>query len=151
MRGSPIECSGAMDLELRDEHGERWRTLRADQSVYLHPDRSRLPDTAGMVVSEHDFPDMVLEADHTTDGRRGKLRLYEACGFLEVWVEAPEGYSASRPAGRRPPNLHVRGPAGGVRERAVGRGRPGAGQRPFQTGGRFSAKARVPSCRSSLA
>ena len=102
MRGSPIECGGAMDLELRGEHGERWRILQADQSVYLHPGRSRLPDPAGMVVSEHDFPDVVLEVDHTTDVRRGKLRLYEAWGFPEVWVEVPEGYSASRPAGRRP-------------------------------------------------
>ena len=91
-----------MDLELRDEHGERRRILQADQSVYLHPGRSRLPDAAGMVVGEHDFPDMVLEVDHTTDVRRGKLRLYEAWGFPEVWVEVPEGYSASRPRGRRP-------------------------------------------------
>ena len=102
MRGSPIECGGTMDLELRGEHGGRWKILQADQSVYLHPGRSRLPDPAGMVVGEHDFPDVVLEVDHTTDVRRGKLRLYEAWGFPEVWVEVPEGYSASRPAGRRP-------------------------------------------------
>ena len=102
MRGSPIECGGTMDLELRDEHGERQRILQADQSVYLHPGRSRLPDAAGMVVGEHDFPDVVLEVDRTTDVRRGKLRLYEAWGFPEVWVEVPEGYSASRPAGLRP-------------------------------------------------
>ena len=105
-----------------------------------------------MVVGERDFSDMVLEADHTTDGHRGKLRLYEACGFLEVWVEASEGYSASRPPGRRPLRVHpictFKAPPAGC---ASGRGRPGVGQRPFQTGGRFSAKARVPSCRSSLA
>ena len=102
LRGSPIECGGTMDLERRDEHGERWRILRADQSVYLHPGRSRLPGPAGMVVGEHDYPDVVLEVDHTTDVRRGKLRLYEEWGFPEVWAEVPEGYSASRPAGRRP-------------------------------------------------
>ena len=102
LRGSPIECGGTMDLERRDEHGERWRILQADQSVYLHPGRSRLPDAAGMVVGEHDYPDVVLEVDRTTDVRRGKLRLYEAWGFPEVWVEVPEGWSASRPAGRRP-------------------------------------------------
>ena len=102
LRGSPIECGGAMDLERHDEHGERWRILQADQSVYLHPGQSRLPDEAGMVVGEHDYPDVVLEVDHTTDVRRGKLRLYEEWGFPEVWVEVPEGYSASRPAGLRP-------------------------------------------------
>ena len=102
MRGAPIECGGTMDLELHGERGERWRILRADQSVYLHPGRSRLPDPAGMVVGVHDFPDVVLEVDHTTDVRRWKLGMYEAWGFPEVWVEVPEGYSASRPAGRRP-------------------------------------------------
>ena len=102
MRGSPIECGGTMDLDLRDEYGERRRILRADQSVYLHPGRSRLPDAVGMVVGEHDFPDVALEVDHTTDVRRGKLRLYEAWGFPEVCVEVPEGYSARRPRGRRP-------------------------------------------------
>ena len=55
MRGSAIACFGAMDLELRDERGERRRILQADQSVYLHPGRSRLPREAGMVIGEHDF------------------------------------------------------------------------------------------------
>ena len=101
VRGSAITCFGAMDLELRDEHGERRRILQADQSVYLHPGRSRLPDEAGMVVGEHDFPDVVVEVDHTTDVRRGKLWLYEEWGFPEVWVEVPDRFSQSRPAGRR--------------------------------------------------
>ena len=125
LRGSPIECGGTMDLELRGEHGERWRILRADQSVYLHPGRSRLPDAAGMVVGEHDFPDVVLEVDHTTDVRRGKLRLYEAWGFPELWVEVPEGYSASRPAGRRPGlTIHLR-EDGAYRESPESRAFPG--------------------------
>ena len=102
MRGSAIACFGAMDLELRDERGERRRILQADQSVYLHPGRSRLPREAGMVIGEHDFPDVVLEVDHTTDVRRGKLWLYEEWGFPEVWVEVPERYAPSRPAGRLP-------------------------------------------------
>ena len=50
-----------MDLERR---GERWRILPADRSVCLHPGRSRLPDAGGMVVGEHDYPDVVLEVDH---------------------------------------------------------------------------------------
>ena len=37
VRGSPIECFGTMDLLLRNERGERWRIMQADQSVYLHP------------------------------------------------------------------------------------------------------------------
>ena len=48
-----------MDLELRGERGERGerqRIMQADQSVYLHPGRSRLPREAGMVIGEHDFP-----------------------------------------------------------------------------------------------
>ena len=102
VRGSAIECFGAMDLELLDEHGERRRILQADQSVYLYPGRARLPDTRGMVVGEHDFPDVVLEVDHTTDVRRGKLWFYEEWGFPEVWVEVPERGSPSRPAGSRP-------------------------------------------------
>ena len=47
---------------------------RRDQSVYLHPDalsgcRARRAWWSG----EHDFPDVVVEVDHTTDVRRGKL------------------------------------------------------------------------------
>ena len=102
VRGSPIECFGTMDLLLRNEHGERWRIMQADQSVYLRPGRDRLPDPAGMVVGEHDFPDVVVEVDNTTDVRRGKLRLYEEWGFPEVWVEVPERHSPSRPSGRLP-------------------------------------------------
>ena len=102
VRGSPIECFGTMDLLLRNERGERWRIMQADQSVYLHPGRDRLPDPAGMVVGEHDFPDVVVEVDHTTDVRRGKLRLYEDWGFPEVWVEVPERRAPSRPSGRLP-------------------------------------------------
>ena len=102
VRGSPVECFGTMDLLLRNARGERWRIMQADQSVYLHPGRDRLPDPAGMVVGEHDFPDVVVEVDHTTDVRRGKLQLYEEWGFPEVWVEVPDRHSPSRPSGRLP-------------------------------------------------
>ena len=102
VRGSPIECLGSMDLLLRDEHGERWRILQADQSVYLQPWRVRRL-TQAMEIGRHDFPDVVLEVDHTTDVRRGKLGLYEAWGFPEVWVDVPEsGYAVRRPAGLEP-------------------------------------------------
>ncbi len=123
VRGSPIECFGTMDLLLRNERGERWRIMQADQSVYLRPGRDRLPDPAGMVVGEHDFPDVVVEVDHTTDVRRGKLRLYEEWGFPEVWVEVPERQAPSRPSGRLP-GLAIHLLDGG-------RYRPGAESRAF--------------------
>ena len=101
VRGSAIECFGTMGLELLDEHGKRERIMQADQSVYLDPGRSRVP-TRSMVVGEHDFPDVVLEVDHTTDVGRGKLWFYEEWGFPEVWVDVPDRESPSRPAGKRP-------------------------------------------------
>ena len=102
VRGSPIECFGTMDLLLRNAQGEKWRIMQADQSVYLHPWRARLP-TDAMEIGVHDYPDVVLEVDHTTDVRRGKLWLYEAWGFPEIWVDVPEsGYAVRRPAGLSP-------------------------------------------------
>ena len=101
VRGSPIESYGSMDLLLRDPGGEPRRIMQADESVYLHPARARLPGAA-MVVGEDDFPDVVLEVDHTTDVHRGKLDLYESWGFPEVWVEVPDTPSPSRPHRRRP-------------------------------------------------
>ena len=101
VRGSPITCYGSMDLMVRNEQGLAWRILQADQSLYLHPGRARLPGAVAMEVGEHDLPDVVLEVDHTTDVYRGKLRLYEAWGFPEVWVEVPNYRAASRPKRRR--------------------------------------------------
>ena len=101
VRGSPIESYGSTDLLLRDPGGEPRRIMQADESVYLHPARAR-PGPAAMVVGEDDFPDVVLEVDHTTDVHRGKLALYESWGFPEVWVEVPDTPSPSRPHRRRP-------------------------------------------------
>ena len=101
VRGSPITCYGSMDLMVRDGRGLARRILQADESVYLHPGRARLPGAVAMEVGEHDLPDVVLEVDHTTDVYRGKLRLYEAWGFPEVWVEVPNYRAASRPKRRR--------------------------------------------------
>ena len=75
-----------MDLLLRDAGGQPRRIMQADESVYLHPGQARLPGPAAMVVGEDDFPDVVLEVDHTTDVHRGKLALYESwdsrkCGW----------------------------------------------------------------------
>ena len=100
VRGSRIECYGSMDLLLRDHRGRPQSIMQADESLYLHPDRARLP-AAAMVVGQDDFPDVVLEVDHTTDARRGKLPLYESWGFPEVWVDVPDAPSPSRPRSRR--------------------------------------------------
>ena len=96
VRGSPVKCYGTMDLMVRDRGGAPRRIMQADQSVYLHPSTARLPGRVAMVVGEHDFPDVVLEVDHTTDARRGKLKLYEAWGFPEVWIHVPDRPAASR-------------------------------------------------------
>ncbi len=100
VRGSPIRCFGNMDLEVSNASGRPQRILQADQVVYLHPTPDRLPGPRSLVVGEHAFPDVVLEVDHSTDVRRGKLGLYESWGFPELWVEVPERRSASRPRSR---------------------------------------------------
>ena len=97
VRGAPILTLGTADLLLRDERGERHRILQADQMVYLDPVATQPLGAAVEVGADH-LPDVVLEVDCTTDVRRGKLGLYEAWGFPEVWVEVPEGgFSRRRP------------------------------------------------------
>ena len=100
LRGSPIATFGAADLLLRDADGGWLRILEADQTVYLHP-RTMQPSGARIEVGSDTLPEVVLEVDNTTDVRRGKLALYESWGFPEVWVEVPDRYSPSRPAGLR--------------------------------------------------
>ena len=102
VRGSSIKCYGSMDLLRRDAQGEPRRIMQADQTVYLYPRRAELLGADAMVVGRHNYPDVVLEVDHTTDVRRGKLKLYESWGFPEVWVEVPEHRVASRPRGLVP-------------------------------------------------
>ena len=102
VRGSSIKCYGSMDLLMRDAQGEPRRIMQADQTVYLYPRRAELLGASAMVVGRHNYPDVVLEVDHTTDVRRGKLKLYESWGFPEVWVEVPESWVASRPRGLVP-------------------------------------------------
>ena len=112
-RGSPIKCYGTMDLLLRDSDGEPRRIMQADQSLYLRPERANLRGRPAMVVGEHDFPDVVLEVDHTTDVRRGKLLQYEAWGFPELWVEVPDWPAPSRPRGLAPGlTIHLLGDGG---------------------------------------
>ena len=100
VRGAPVKCLGSTDLTERDEHGEPRLIMQADEMVYLHPTCARLPRPV-LTVGEHDFPDVVLEVDHTTDARRRKLPQYAAWGFPEVWIEVPEARAPSRPRSRR--------------------------------------------------
>lgn len=101
VRGKPIRCFGTMDLAVRGEDGRLVRRMQADQSLYLHPERCNLVGRSAMVVGENHYPDVVLEVDRTTDVRRHKLKLYEAWGFPELWVEVPD--ESPRPAaGLRP-------------------------------------------------
>ena len=109
IRGAPILTLGAADLLLRNEHGANGeRILQADQVVFLDPVETRPRGAAVEVGSDH-LPDIVLEVDYATDVRRGKLGLYEAWGFQEVWVEVPEGGSPRRRPGL---TIHRRGADG---------------------------------------
>ena len=125
VRGSPIRCYGSTDLLVRDAEGEPRRVMQADQVVYLYPSRVDLLGSPAMVVGEHPFPDVVLEVDHTTDVRRGKLRLYESWGFPELWVEVPEHRPPSRSRSRRAGlTIHLL-EEGTYRESPVSRAFPG--------------------------
>ena len=66
VRGSPIKCFGAMDLLVRDEFGKPRRIMQADQTVCLYPARAELAGASAMVVGKYNYPDMVLEVDHTS-------------------------------------------------------------------------------------
>ena len=124
VRGAPVKCRGSTDLTERDAHGEPRLIMQADQSVYLHPARARLPVPV-LTIGEHDFPDVVLEVDHSTDARRRKLPQYEAWGFPEVWIEVPDARAPSRPRSRRPGlTIHLL-EDGAYREAAASRAFPG--------------------------
>ena len=88
LRGSRIESFGSADLARFDAAGNKVSLVQADEALYLHPRRSRVPGPA-IDVDKDPLPDVVLEVDHTTDVRRRKLGIYEAWGFPEVWVLVP--------------------------------------------------------------
>ena len=110
VRGKPIRCFGTMDLELRAEDRRPGRILQADQTLYLHPERANIVGPEAMVVGENHYPDVVLEVDRTTDVRRHKLKLYEAWGFPEVWVDVPD----ESPGRRKPVGTTIYALAGGT-------------------------------------
>ena len=98
VRGTPIVSYGSVTLLVRDADGRPRRAMEADETLYLHPTRSATP-VKSLIIGENDFPDVVLEVDYTTDVRPGKLILYEAWGFPELWVVVPPGATRRRPAG----------------------------------------------------
>ena len=101
VRGKAIVCFGTISLKLLGDDGQPVRMMEADQTLYLHPEQPRIVGPESMVVGENHYPDVVLEVDRTTDVRRHKLKLYEAWGFPELWVEVPD--ESPRPAaGLRP-------------------------------------------------
>ena len=100
VRGSPIKCYGAMVLMVEGSDGEPMRLMQADQTLYIDPAKTHLIGARAMLVGSHNFPDVVLEVDNTTDVRRGKLKIYEAWGFPELWVDVPDARPASRPKSR---------------------------------------------------
>ena len=107
-RGSAARCFGSSDLRIREEDGSLGDLMQADEAVYLHPGKAKMPRGAALIVGEDDPPDVVLEVDNTTDVRRGKLIAYAEWGFPEIWVETPDEGSPSRPRALRPRlALHV--------------------------------------------
>ena len=126
LRGGPIECRGSVDLIWNAGERTRRRILQADEAVWLYPATARIPDATGLAIGTHDLPDIVLEVDHTTDVRRGKLDLYVAWGFPEVWVEVPDVTTPSRPAGRAPGlTIHRRTDTGRCQAVAASEALPG--------------------------
>ena len=105
VRGRPIRCYGSMNLAVLDGDGRPKRIMQADQSLYLHPERANIVGRFAMVVGRNHYPDVVLEVDRSTDVRRHKLKLYEAWGFPEVWVEVPD--ESPRPRAKRGTTIHV--------------------------------------------
>ena len=95
-RGSPIETFGAADLVRFKSGGKRKVLMQADQILYLHP-----LEVSGLGpwvdVDGDELPDVTVEVDYSTDARVRKLRLYEAWGFPEVWIDVPDERSRPLP------------------------------------------------------
>ena len=86
---------------------------------HLTLDTMHAARTARSEVADH-------VVDHTTDVRRGKLRLYEAWGVPELWVEVPGRGTRSRPADLVPGlTIRLLDAAGAYRISPVSRAFPG--------------------------
>ena len=99
MRGSPIVFCGQAEIRRVLTGSEGTRHIQPDEMVFLDPARLDRMASPYLNAGEDPYPDVVVEVDSTTDVRRNRLKLYEAWGFPEVWVEVPDAYAPSRPAG----------------------------------------------------
>ena len=90
VRGRAIRSFGASGMVWRESKDDPGRMACPDLSLNLDPPWPESAGGFGMRIDRHSRPDVVLEVDHTTDVRRGKLKLYEAWGLPEVWVEVPD-------------------------------------------------------------
>lgn len=98
-RGLPIVAGGTADLVRRDRDGEIEVLMAADQFLFLRPfSGPELPERID--VQRDPLPDVVLEVDHSTDARRGKLGQYERWSFPEVWIDVPDAPWPGRPGSR---------------------------------------------------
>ena len=155
-RGSEACCIGATDIRIRNGDGTEGDLMQADQAVYLDPARAEPSPHGHVIVGENPLPDVVLEVDHMTDVRPGKLLAYEDWRLPEVWVEVPDRGAPDRrgglPRGLRIYLLEERpvpgfGSEPGVSGLAGGRDPPGA-ERGHDVGGdRGGALARGPHAR----
>ena len=101
VRGSPIKGLGETQIRWTESGSGEHRSIQPDQMLFLHPGRTEGKISQYLDVGEDPYPDVVLEVDSTTDVRRNRLKLYEEWGFPELWVEVPDAYAPSRPAGLR--------------------------------------------------
>ena len=121
LRGGPIECRGSVDLVWNAADRTRRRILQADEVVWIYPARARIPE-GGLILGTHDLPDVVLEVDHTTDVRRGKLDLYAAWGSRRSGSRCPTSRRCrARRGERRADRLPAAAAAATVPSRPTGR------------------------------
>ena len=113
--GAHFMAFGTTSIWRLDAEGCYEAIMRPDQCIYLRPQEAWLPDRQGLKLGVHTLPDVVLEVDHTTDIRQGKLQMYEKWRFPELWVEVPDAFTPYRRAGL--PGLTIRvWEGGGYRE-----------------------------------
>ena len=113
--GAHFMAFGTTSIWRLDAEGCYEAIMRPDQCIYLRPQEAWLPDRQGLKLGVHTLPDVVLEVDHTTDIRQGKLHMYESWRFPELWVEVPDAFTPYRRAGL--PGLTIRAwEGGGYRE-----------------------------------
>lgn len=102
VRGRHIKASPSPGLLRVGPAGRLGYVAHADLVIWLDARHRGTLGGHGYPLGDPDFPSVVVEVDHTTDIRRGKLGVYESWGIPELWVEVPDTPSPSRPAGLEP-------------------------------------------------